>query len=424
LYSNIIPSHKDAYIQRCVENLKSPNPRQRSQAAQELGKLRARRTTMQLIELLTDDVNTYVRSACAEALGHVNDPLAIFPLMDALRDSCPFVRRSAAISLGQMQAKQAQGALLHALDDPNFYVRRAAINAIGKLDIPDLGHVLLPLLQMGDSRIRRTTITALRRLRTYEAIPTMIALLSEYVIAPSQRDLPIVKTLVLALGELQAQSAVPVLIQVIQGYVGGRSLAANALGQIGDVQAGPVLTEALADKSVNLQLAALKSIGLLQYQEAYPRVKIFLSSVDPRLRRESVFALGQLAHSEDVPILLAMIRDDTSSLVRPVAVEALGAIGDVTIIEELLPLADDTNAYLRSALISTLIILDGHRSAVEVVLRKLAQDKVEYVAQTAQRALTIYQQHPATSTSVPVCDTVVKVDKSIPWFKRLWGRLN
>jgi HEAT repeat protein len=106
-----------------------------------LGRLGADEAYLGLVERLQEDVNTYVRSAAAEALGRIGDPRAIFPLVDALRDSSSFVRRAAAIALGQMQAKEAQGAMIRALEDPNFYVRRAAINALGKLGIPDLGAV-------------------------------------------------------------------------------------------------------------------------------------------------------------------------------------------------------------------------------------------------------------------------------------------
>ena len=41
-----------------IDHLSSPNPRQRSQAAQELGKLKADYAVSNLITLLREDVNT------------------------------------------------------------------------------------------------------------------------------------------------------------------------------------------------------------------------------------------------------------------------------------------------------------------------------------------------------------------------------
>jgi HEAT repeat protein len=385
---NNTSSSRSAVIDRYIENLESPNPRLRSQAAEDLGKLAAPEAVPELIRHLHEDVNTYVRSSIAEALGRIGDTRAIFPLMDALRDSCSFVRRAAAIALGQMQAKQAQGALLRALDDPNFYVRRAAINAVGKLDIPDLGPMLVPLLDTPDPRIRRTVTIAIRRLEAGAAIPKMIEVLETYLLEPNQRDLPVVKTLVVALGELDAKEAVPVLIRVMGGYVGVRSLTAKALGKIGDPQAGPALLEALKDgKSRNLQLAALRSLGQLNYKKAIPAVRSFLDEPDPRLRRTAVLTLGLLQDRSATAKLLLMAREDDSPLVRPAAVEALGMVGDVHLIEKLLPMVNDGNAYLRAALAHALSSLDGNTPAVREALLVLQQDKVRHVVIAAERAL-------------------------------------
>lgn len=404
-----------------IDHLSSPNPRQRSQAAQELGKLKADYAVSNLITLLREDVNTYVRCAAAEALGHIGHNAAAFPLMDALRDPCSFVRRAAAIALGQMQAKEAQGALLNALDDSNFYVRRAAINAIGKLGIPDMGTILLPLLSTPDLRIRRTVLIALRRLNAQEAAPQMIEMLKTYLAAPNQRDLPVVKTLVVALGDLHPPTAIPVLADVVRGYVGARSLAAGAIGEIGGLEGGPVLVEALADKSVNLELAALKSLGRIKYRKALPTVREFLTSSDPRLRRTAALTVGNLGDATTIPTLLEIAYNDSSPLVRPAAIEALGILGDKSLIPQLLPLVDDSNAYLRAALAHTLSTLDGTTPEVQRALKKLSQDQVEHVAFAAQRALNACERKNGRRPVEPdACPD--PTPKQLSWLRRFLGR--
>jgi HEAT repeat protein len=408
--------------QRCIDSLGSLNPRQRSLAAEELGKLKAELAVTHLVECLEKDVNTYVRCASAEALGHIGDQEAIFPLIYALHDPCSFVRRAAAIALGQMQAKEAQGALLNALEDNNFYVRRAAINAIGKLNIPEMGLVLLPLLDTPDLRIRRTVLIALRRLQTEQAIPKMIAMLAAYLGVPCERDLPVVKTLVVALGDFGGTAAVPVLTDVVRGYVGARSLATGALGKIGDPRGGQVLVEALADKSINLQLAALKHLGRLKYHESLPAIREFLVASDPRLRRTAVLAIGQLKDKGAVPELLTMAYEDESPLVRPAAVEALGMVGDETMVAKLLPLVDDTNAYLRATLADVLCTLDGHMPDVRRALVQLTSDQVEHVANAAQRALYKWTKKNETERAAEAALQQVADKKQPSWFKRILGR--
>ena len=420
--NNNTSNTQQAVVDRYIANLESPNPRMRSQAAEDLGKLGRPVAVPVLTEALQDDVNTYVRSASAEALGRIGDARAIFPLMDALRDPCSFVRRAAAIALGQMEAREAQGALLRTLEDSNFYVRRAAINAIGKLGLPDLSAKLIPFLNVEDPRIRRTTIIALRRLGAQEAIPTMVEVLESYLLDPDRRDVPVVKTLVISLGELEAEAAVPILIRVLRGYVGVRSLTAKALGRIGDSRAAPALLEALEDeKSRGLQLAALKSLGQLEYRKAIPKVRCHLDAPDPRLRRTAALTLGALRDSDATAALLQMAREDDSPLVRPAAVEALGYIGDPGMIEALLPLVDDSNAYLRAALAHALSTLDGDTPQVQVALHKLREDRVRHVAIAAERALANCdapdREHDPDVDACPEPDR-----RHLSWLKRFLGR--
>ena len=410
-------------VKRHLKNLSSLNPRQRSHAAGELGKCKdedARDHVLPvLIKALQEDVNTYVRTAAAESLGYLGDERAIFPLMDALRDSCSFVRRAAAIALGQLHAKEAQVALLHALEDSNYYVRRAAINAIGKLGVTDLGNVLVPLLDIQDPRIRRTTITALQRLGYHEAVPALMEMLNTYLEEPSQRDLPVVKTLVVALGKLQATEAVLLLTRVLRGYVGARSVAAKALGRIGDPTAGPALVEVLRARSAGLRLAALRSLRELRYAEATSDVREFLASPDPRLRREAALTAARLGDNTATPYLLTMAREDASPLARPAAVEALGYVQDADVLPQLLPLVDDVNAYVRAALAPTLVALYDGSPEVRQALARLAEDKVRHVAASARDALAALEPNVVEEDLVAESALPLEASREIGWLQRL-----
>ncbi len=406
--------------EHCPDDLSNPDPHARSRAATMLGELRVRTAVPCLVRLLREDVNTYVRSAAAEALGHIGDRAAVFPLIDATRDGSSYVRRAAAIALGQLQAKEAQVALLRLLGDTNFYVRRAAINAIGKLGIPDLARMITPFLDADDPRLRRTAVTALRRLGAREAIPKMTAMLREVARKPSPHDLPLVKALVLALGRLQAEEAVPVLIEVVRGYVGARSMASAALGQIGDRRACPVLAEALRDRSASLRLAALKSLGRLRCREAAPLVRPFLDAPDTRQRRIAAFTIACLGDRSALPRLVEMALADESPIVRPVAVEALGRLGDPAALPPLLSLVDDPNAYLRAALAYALGALDDGSEAVEAALRRLADDAVEHVAEAARRVLAARQAAQAEPVPAEVTESASAAQGG--WLSRLLGR--
>jgi HEAT repeat protein len=118
----------------------------------------------------------------------------------------------------------------------------------------------------------------------------------------------------------------------------------------------------LKDRSASLRLAALKGLGRLGYVKAAPTIREFFSSPDPRMRRVSALAAGQLRDHEAIPHLLEMLHNDSSPLVRPVAAEALALIGDPQVLSELLPLVEDSNAYLRASWdLSSVRWEPGHR---------------------------------------------------------------
>jgi HEAT repeat protein len=221
---------------------------------------------------------------------------------------------------------------------------------------------------------------------------------------------------------MKADDAVPVLSRVMRGYVGSRSLAAKALGQIGDPSAAPALIEALGVQSRSLQLAALKSLGQLQYQEALPAVREFLDAIDPRLRRTAALTLGALGDERAVSALLEIARSDESPLVRPAAVEALGMVGDEDVLDQLLPFVDDSNAYLRAALAHALSSLDGDTPEVRSALETLSDDKVRHVSIAAQRALANCAALPEDSDQEDEKSCPEPDKKHLSWLRRFLGR--
>jgi HEAT repeat protein len=179
--------------------------------------------------------------------------------------------------------------------------------------------------------------------------------------------------------------------------------------------------QALEDKSISLRLSALKSLGQLHYTPAAPAVRTFFACPDPRLRRMAALTAGQLGDRTAAPMLLKLVDEDQSPLVRPAAVEALAFIGDASLLPRLYPLVDDTNAYIRAALAHTLAALDDGSPTVQATLLKLAEDKVEYVALAAQRALQARPEQsdrtPDAATPHPIADK--KPERS--WLRRLLG---
>jgi HEAT repeat protein len=109
----------------------------RGQAADYLGRLKAREAMPQLIELLRADPTASVRANAARALAEIGAPEALNPLIETLGDVDVATRSWAALSLGRLGAKSSVPPLIALLrGEGDARVRTAAARALSDLGDP------------------------------------------------------------------------------------------------------------------------------------------------------------------------------------------------------------------------------------------------------------------------------------------------
>ena len=104
----------------------------RRDAARALGELEDPRAVEPLIAALGDE-RSDVRQAAAEALGKIKDPRAVEPLIAALGDERSDMRQAAAKALGAIGDARTMEPLIAALKDAEWRVREAAAQALDHL---------------------------------------------------------------------------------------------------------------------------------------------------------------------------------------------------------------------------------------------------------------------------------------------------
>lgn len=120
-----------------------------------------------------------------------------------------------------------------------------------------------------------------------------------------------------------------------------RILAASALGEAGNVDAGRVLVQALADPSPNVAAAAADAIGTLGYAPALEALSELSRTGEFWVRAAAVVALGQLEDERAIPYLDDLAREP--GLEKPI-VEALTRIdhpGSLQVLERVHEAAPD-----------------------------------------------------------------------------------
>ena len=355
-----------------------------------------------------------LQGSAAEALGMIDDPNAVEPLLAALR-GWTGVRKAATKALGKIGIENLQPAqqaiyyvytgkpeeaarvgqpavepLLAALS--SFAdVRKAAVEALGKIGIENLQPVqqaiyyvytgkpdeasrigqpavepLIDALRKRDSDVRESAAEALRKMG--QPAP-------EFLITALKEGRPDAAE---ALGRIGDPNAVEPLITALrEGDLFMRNSAAEALGRIGEARAVEILAAALKDGNPTIRESAaeaLKKIGDPKAADAlYARdVETLVAALKVRDfdgRRSAAKALGRIRGARAIAPLVDCLTD-TAWGVRCAACEALADIGQPAVEPLLERLATHPagTTWTRIAL-----ILCGHQESASIVLQGLKQ---------------------------------------------------
>ncbi len=166
-----------------------------------------------------------LRLYACQAAGMINSPELVDPLILALRDDSEWVRTYAAISLGQTGDPRAMIPLIRSFSDRNTDVHRNVVSAFEKLG-DKVYKELIKCIEGEDIELRRNAALALSEMRDERGVDHIVILMED------------------------TDETV-------------RACAAEALGNFPGLKARTMLGEALADSSMKVRLAAIRSLGEL-----------------------------------------------------------------------------------------------------------------------------------------------------------------
>lgn len=166
-----------------------------------------------------------------------------------------------------------------------------------------------------------------------------------------------------------------------------RMEAVDALGDLGDRDAAPLMGQMLSDADPNVRREAIDSFADWGHKESSALISQMLSDPDANVRREAVTALGTLGASE-AGSSLGQLLSDSSASVRQQAADVLGRLKARNASPALIQALGDSNANVRGEAIASL----GEIGATEAIpyLRDMYQrdagrDRIRLV--TALRSL-------------------------------------
>jgi HEAT repeat protein len=321
------------------------------------------------------------RIKAAKILAESEDPKALEPLFDVIRDSnerpllkaaitrtlgkspqkepvvaflvgklqdhkeAAEVRAVVATTLGWLKVPSSKAVLVHASTDPEPAVRQAARSAILALggEGVDQGGILIATLQdaVQPAAVRASAARQLGELKDPRALPPLTRALRE-----KPPDIPKPQNP----GEFFASRA------ALQGHL--PAAAARALGQLGKREAVPDLLSLTEAAETELRIAVYEALALLKAREAVPAArKALVEDQEQRVRRWAVVLLRGVSVKDALPELRRALSDPDPG-VRLQAAQAVGAMQDRQAIEPLeKALAQETTKEVKEAISEALRLL-------------------------------------------------------------------
>jgi HEAT repeat protein len=274
-----------------------------ARALKYVGDERAVDALIQSLELYDDESNftiaTSIRTFSAEALGIIVDLRAEVPLIRSLNDKSSEVRAAAAESLGKLGDDTAEESLVFILEnDTNADVRKHAASALGSVGHEDAVESLIGSLSDKEWPVRKNAVIALGKLGDKRALKPILKALDD-------EDTDVKRQAIHALEKMKKEAFKPLLKKLYDVNWQNRSIAAEALGRLGDRRAVEPLSKALSNSRVRdenryVRGKAAEALGRLGDKKAVPYLEKALTEKYIFVRKRAQEALDLIELSQDL----------------------------------------------------------------------------------------------------------------------------
>jgi len=147
----------DAAVDRLIMFLSDIDPVKREFAANQLGHIKNPIAVEPLIQAIHDE-NWRVRNSSANALAEIGDERAIGPIIDMIEEMPPNERSRFYGTLGSLKAKEAWPFLAEDIYTSEWYVRNAILQAMADIDFQNAKPYIYFALEDEEVRVRRQAV--------------------------------------------------------------------------------------------------------------------------------------------------------------------------------------------------------------------------------------------------------------------------
>ncbi len=323
---------------------------------------------------MVQDQNADVRKFVIDVMGAIGDPIFVPALLQALNDPEVNVASAAAEQLGSLGGAEAAELLMQAvLTREEVLFRFSALRSLGILAKP--APVPEALVKLADQDILKKAVFECLGAISDES--SFMLLLNSFTCRQKNNRAAAVKALYKIYGRSQAASQV--LIREEIQLLKGTAIVAGLLELYDNRDAGlteallwisvvtsdarfiPLLVEAYSDEhSADAAYSALKGFG----RDALHEIVSRYSALDESGRSGLCLLIAECGYSGFNDVIQEAVRDP-SPQVRIAAALAVGKLGLITLITDLVSLIDDSEARVYTAAVDSLqALVKFNRTAV------------------------------------------------------------
>ena len=313
--------------------------------------------------------NEKVRTEAAEKLGKSGEADAVPVLADALGDSSEKVRRKIVIALDQIRLPVTFKPLIQATTDGSPEVERLAV--LGLVNYYTAGELSLGLTgrfkTIGRKVMRSFEPDDTRIDPDVSVSPEVIEGLKE--VLNQDQSWEVQRAAAWGLGALTARSAVPTLIKAAHSSEETLAREAlHALTKILDRSAGPQLVDLLKSAHKEVRKDASLTVGVLRTEEAVPALtSLYRKDKNKQVRERALEGLAFIGDAEAAPLFEEALQRRNPNF-RWSAAEGFARVGDPKWVELLkVAFAEESAGKVRLAMAFALTALGEYNYVGDLV---------------------------------------------------------
>jgi HEAT repeat protein len=317
-----------------------------------------------------------VRLQAIHRLAETKNARAIQGLSEAFFDEVPGISLTAAVYLGKMGMEEATQFLLKQLRQPSPQLRQAAVQGLKLRKEPEVQAALVECLKDVDPGVRARAAQALDAGNWRPSDPS-----EEIWFAVAQGQLS------------RAAKHGPQAIEALELVIGGgpfnlQVAAVRALGMISDERVFKSLVAMLGSEDHAVTVAAVEALTNFGGLKALDVLRGMLKHSDNRVRAAAAESMAELGAQLCVPELVSLLKDEAWD-VRSAAANSLGKLKATAAFEPLVALLQDPDNDVRETTVRALGRLADARAIGPLVLSLVdIESGVRRAATSTLRALS------------------------------------